>query len=1115
MLGMRSISNIVYFQNIHSLNDKLVEIDILTSPSDLSLRPAVLCFAETWLSPSARAPSITGYRLAACVSLSSHQGGLAVYVQSNVMAVERKAYAVHPATNATSALFVDVVLPHATRGFLLVVIYVSPRDQGSPQWMAICQRIAQLRHSSPVPLLIVGDFNARHADWLDSQSNRQGNVVANFIRLADLTILNTLHAPDVPTFPRSNSIIDLALTSHPSFVRHVRIPLQSGDVPVNDHSVDVPLSDHRALLVTLCKRHEAPAASGRPRRRWRLDRMDPALFAVICDDLFENFATMPLAELCRSTSVQRHIDELCCDFYARLSLAMEFCIPRPLIKNRGKPWFGYPGVREAIHQLRAAKRNYYRNKSNNARYVEYLRVRNWARDVVRDAKGKAWKDLCDRLDAGSSRKGVLNFAAFRRTLPNDLSVPCRLGPDTNAPLPTRTESVERIASFLAAVSGRPSAGSPMDPAVRQFMFDLPLILWKPSTPVHFSVDDILKARLKLARGKAAGPDEVPPGLLHVAPQSLLAAIARLFTLCYNAGTIPLSWKRANVALVYKRKGDPSDVSNYRPISITSAFARCFEHIILARVQPRILPKIHSLQFGFTPGKSSVDAVYRLVSRTLACLAGGSDLLVAFLDVLKAFDTVWVEAVLFKLYHHFGIDGADLRWLTAFLSGRQLRVVMHGLVSGWQRLFSGLPQGAVLSPLLFAVFINDFFEYVYRHTSGTIEAVLVADDISLQPTRFGKTGRSSMQVALDACTIYATDWKLVFSLPKSAVVHFHNHRVDEELPPYELAGMPLEQQPTYKYLGVLLHFRGRFQQHYQQMVLSAVRTSGLIQRVISRSGGIRTGVIRHLVLAVVHSSLTYCVSFLNLSDAKLDALDHIVARPLRRSLGLPLHADTRSVLVECAIPRMRHLVETLRHRFLSKIQISPPTHPSRSIMQAEIRRGAACAVSYLSAFHKNGLALSRWRIPLHALALNPVQLAMCLSFCNWSSMHTPLSSVRISPFFVLPLYLNTERRQISVYRCRFRFSLARLNHSLFRRHLVTSPFCPYCDREIESVEHVLLLCPVYGSFRFELFQSLSFYGLVPSLSLILGHVEDLPVPLRAPVLQITGQYLFHVVRLRSC
>ena len=224
--------------------------------------------------------------------------------------------------------------------------------------------------------------------------------------------------------------------------------------------------------------------------------------------------------------------------------------------------------------------------------------------------------------------------------------------------------------------------------------------------------------------KANGPDEISIKLLQMTNPVISGSLAKLFNNSFTQGKVASKWKQANVTPVYK-KGDRQIVTNYRPISLISVLGKLQERIVFKSLfkflsQNKLLTWHNS---GFKPMDSAMNQLILVTHKIYTAIDNGQDVSIAFLDISKASDRVWHRGLVNKL-KTIGIRGQLLKWLTDYLENRCQRVVINGVQSPWLTIKAGVPQGSILGPLLFLVYVNDIV------TNITSDIYLYADDTIL-------------------------------------------------------------------------------------------------------------------------------------------------------------------------------------------------------------------------------------------------------------------------------------------------------------------------------------------------------------------------------------------------
>ena len=257
---------------------------------------------------------------------------------------------------------------------------------------------------------------------------------------------------------------------------------------------------------------------------------------------------------------------------------------------------------------------------------------------------------------------------------------------------------------------------------------LPSVLFKRTenviSSIDFSSDDIAKIIQKLDSNKAHGHDMISICMLKICGNSIYKPLQLIFRSCTENGKFPSEWKKANVVPIHK-KGNKQTLENYRPVSLLPIYGKIFERLIYNSLFEFFIANelISSNQSGFKPGDSCINQLLSITHEIDKSFDDGYEVRGVFLDISKAFDKVWHNGFIYKLKQN-GVSGNFLNLIIDFLDARKQRVVLNGQYSSWASVKARVPQGSILGPLGFLIFINDLSENLVSNPK------LFADDTSL-------------------------------------------------------------------------------------------------------------------------------------------------------------------------------------------------------------------------------------------------------------------------------------------------------------------------------------------------------------------------------------------------
>ena len=348
--------------------------------------------------------------------------------------------------------------------------------------------------------------------------------------------------------------------------------------------------------------------------------------------------------------------------------------------------------------------------------------------------------------------------------------------------------------------------------------------------VKVSVVGVEKMLQQINPSKATGPDNISPRVLKEAASEIAPVLTKLFQTSLDTGVIPSDWKRAYVTPIFK-KGERYRAENYRPISLTSIPCKLLEHIIVSAMMEHC--GSHNIlcdeQHGFRKNHSCETQLIGLVDEINKTLDRGHQQDLLIMDFSKAFDKVSHSLLVHKL-RCLGIQGQINRWISTFLGDRTQAVVVDGSTSDTVPVESGVPQGSVLGPSLFLLYINDLPNNLVS------SARLFADDTACHLEIKTAADQSTLQQDLDKLATWEERWNMHFHPEKCVTMHLTRSNTTIKAP-YTLHGHRRQQVTEAKYLGVLLTDNLKWSPHISAITAKANRILGFVRRNIKISSKI--------------------------------------------------------------------------------------------------------------------------------------------------------------------------------------------------------------------------------------------------------------------------------------
>ena len=518
-------------------------------------------------------------------------------------------------------------------------------------------------------------------------------------------------------------------------------------------------------------------------------------------------------------------------------------------KRKYKPWIS-TGILKSITRKNELFKRYVRCKNNlikNQKYEEYRVLKNNLNEIINNSKKmyyekyfinnnnnlrKIWKGI----------KEIINIKSKNYDIPTCIQVENNIITDPLKICNSFNEYFTSIADDI--LKERKYEGNK---TFNEFL-KTPLpnsFVYEPCDPMEVKT---IIAQLNVS--KATGPNGVPTKILHLINNEVCKPLSKIYNLAVMSETHPEKLKFVNAIPIHK-KGSRILLSNYRPISLLSNLNKIFEKIIFKRLY-NFLEKyncIYELQYGFRAKHSTTHALINITERIRDALDNNKPVSGVFVDLQKAFDTVNHSILLSKL-EHYGIRGPINGWFKSYLYKRKQSVIINGYESDIQILNHGVPQGSVLGPLLFLLYINDL--HISIQNSNVYH---FADDTNLLRI---STSYNKLQKELNSDLKNLNHWllanKISLNETKTEIIHFHkiNKYVPNNLK-IKMNGKVLYPSDYIKYLGIYLDETLSGKIHCEELTKKLNRANGILAK--SRHY-VPSKQLKDIYYAIFSSHLTY-------------------------------------------------------------------------------------------------------------------------------------------------------------------------------------------------------------------------------------------------------------------
>ena len=757
--------------------------------------------------------NIDGYFPPFSTPSNSKNGGAALYVSSAYNAFERNDLKIQH--NDFEGVWVEIK-NKSDKNIICGCIYRHPRKNSDSFFDYMDATLSKLTKENK-EIYICGDFNI---NLLKSDSN---TVCSNFYNLLS-----------------ANGFLPLIL--HPSRVVDGQCPSLIDNIFCNSTNniiiggnIYLQLSEHFSQFASI--QHD------------KIDVKNLEMYA-------RNYKNYSDEKFRDDVSIQvwthpniNDVNFLAGDFIWRLDGTVERAAPieklnHKQIKLRLKPW-----ITPDLKKLIRIRDNLFARKKRQPDNAHVCQVYNKARNRVTRELKRSKKEYHVKHFESLSTSIKQTWDAIRKIVNVKKSTHFSIsqlninGKITDEPI----EITNKINNYFVHVGPQTEKGVPKVPNITASRFlknrnQVNFII------AHISEEEILKLITSLPN-KSTGPASIPLKLLKVVADILVVPLCIIINLSFSTGVFPEIWKVAKVIPLHKG-GSTDDLNNFRPISLLSIFDKIIEKLMHLRLytfleENQILCKN---QFGFKKKSSCAHSLIEITEKIKESIDNGRFGCGIFIDLKKAFDTVNHDILLLKL-EHYGIRGAPLEWFKSYLSNRKQYVFYNGVSSSVLSVTCGVPQGSVLGPLLFLIYINDL-----PNISEKLQFFLFADDTNIY---FDSTDLKSLEKVVNEELKKLVLWlnvnRLALNVSKTNFVIFRANKPLNHNVTLLLNKKAIEQKDHVKYLGVLVDENLNWSFHIPHVAKKIGRGIGIMVRLRQY---LSPHMLKNIYHCLVYSHLCY-------------------------------------------------------------------------------------------------------------------------------------------------------------------------------------------------------------------------------------------------------------------
>ena len=553
--------------------------------------------------------------------------------------------------------------------------------------------------------------------------------------------------------------------------------------------------------------------------------------------------------------------------------------------------------------------------------------------------------------------------------------------------------------------------------------------------------------------KAHGPDNITPLILKRTAAAIAPILAKLFNFSLRTSTFPDKWKLANVTPIPK-SDNVQECKNFRPISLLSTLSKVFERCVFKDVFNYLMftKKLSYLQAAYIPNSSTEYQLVDIYNNICKAMDQGKEVRFVFCDVSKAFDRVWHKGIIHKL-EVAGIGGKLLSWFESYLSSRKQRVILNGCQSSIKEIYAGVPQGSILGPLLFLIYINDITDVVKTNIR------LYADDSSIFVIGNDKFEMArELNTDIERVTNWGTQWLVNFNPSKTISVNFTSKPADHTYPLY-MNNSRIKDMDNHKHLGCILQSNGKWNLNIQNIISKCTRQIDILRGLKYK---LDRKTLETIYVAFIRPHMEYAnIVWTNCTNEQLNSIENLQLSAIRVITGGIGGTSHNTLYQECrwetTFSRREKKQLNVYYKMVNHetaqylIDILPPTKQSLTNHNLRNKHDRVIPTSR-TVLYSNSF------IPSITRKWNdlPMEIKQCGSLTEFKSKTKSKSNP-------IPKFFFRGNRKSQIILAQLRMKCSPLKAHLSNMHIIEDKKCD-CGNGDETMEHYFNECPRYDHIR---------------------------------------------------